>query len=61
MRTELSVHAPPADASEKLWQLLVSTVGGLRTAISDWAYRPEKHYMRGPGPKSFRKNSENRI
>ena len=57
MRVDLSAHAPPVLAPEKLWQLLVS---GFRTAISDWTYRPEEHYMRGPGPKSLKKNSENR-
>ena len=58
MRVELSAHAPPVLAPEKLWQLLVTTVSGFRTAISDWTYRPEEHYMRGPGPKSLKKNSK---
>ena len=26
--------------------------------MSDWTYRPEEHYMRGPGPKSLRKSSD---
>jgi len=55
MRVELSALAPPVLAPEKLRQLLVTTVSGFRTAISDWTYRPEEHYMRGPGPKSLRK------
>jgi len=60
MRVELSAHAPPVLAPEKLWQLLVTTVTGFGNTISDWTYRPEQHYMRGPGPKSRKKNSKNR-
>jgi hypothetical protein len=60
MRVELSAHAPPVLAPEKLWQLLATTVSGFRTAISDWTYRPEEHYMRGPGPKSLKKNYKKR-
>ena len=59
MRVELSAHVPPVLAPEMLWQLLVFTVTGFRTAISDWSYRPEEHYMRGPGPKSLRKIPKN--
>jgi hypothetical protein len=55
----VSAHAPPVLAPEKLWQLLVTTVSGFRAAISDWTYRPKAHYMRGPGPKSLRNNSDN--
>jgi hypothetical protein len=55
MRVELSAHPAPVLAPDKLWQLVVTTVSGFRAAISDWAYRPEEHYMRGPGPKSLRK------
>jgi len=57
MRVELSAQAPPVLAPEKLWQLLATTVSGFRNAISEWSYRPEEHYMRGPGPKSLRKIS----
>lgn len=60
MRVELSAQLPPVLPPEGLWQLLVTTVAGFRTAMSDWTYRPEEHYMRGPGPKSLRKSSDNR-
>jgi hypothetical protein len=61
MRVELSAHASPVPAPEKLWQLIASAVSGFRTVVSDWTYRPEEHYMRGPGPKSLRRNSDDRI
>jgi len=56
----VSAHALPVLAPDNLWHLLVTTVSGFRTAMSDWNYRPEAHYMRGPGPKCLRKNSKSR-
>lgn len=35
-----------------LWSRLAGTVG---------SYRPERHYMRGPGPKWHERNSANRV
>ena len=35
-----------------LWSRLAATVG---------SYRPERHYMRGPGPKWYERNSANRV
>jgi len=34
------------------WRRLTSTFG---------SYRPERHYMRGPGPKWHERNSANRV
>ena len=47
------VAAEPASSSQIIDRLLTA----LRKAIVDFAasYRPEKHYMRGPGPKCSRK------
>lgn len=59
MGVELSAHPQPVLAPEKLWQFLVTTVSGFRTSISDWTYRPEEHYMRGPGPKSLKMGRAN--
>lgn len=35
-----------------LWRRLAPTAG---------SYRPERHYMRGPGPKWHERNSANRV
>ena len=32
-----------------------------RLAASVGGYRPERHYMRGPGPKWHERNSANRV
>ena len=52
MRVHLSSDPPFVRATEKLRPLLTSLLTGLGTAFCEWAYRPEQHYMRGPGPKS---------
>ena len=51
MRVHLSADAPFVHATEKLRQVLTSLLTGFESALCEWAYRPEQHYMRGPGPK----------
>ena len=51
MRVQLSANASFVHATEKLRQALTSLSTGFGAALCEWAYRPEQHYMRGPGPK----------
>jgi hypothetical protein len=51
MRVHLSPDASFVHATEKLRQALTSLSTGFGAALREWAYRPERHYMRGPGPK----------
>ena len=51
MRVHLSPDASLVHATEKLRQALTSLSTGFGAALCEWAYRPEQHYMRGPGPK----------
>ena len=54
------VAAEPASSSQIIDRLLTA----LRKAIVNFAasYRPEKHYMRGPGPRcSSKENSAERV
>ena len=51
MRVQLSANASFVHATEKLRQALISLSTGFGAALCEWAYRPEQHYMRGPGPK----------
>jgi hypothetical protein len=48
-----TIAAEPASSSHVIDRFVVA----VRKAIADFAvsYRPEKHYMRGPGPKCGRK------
>jgi hypothetical protein len=43
-----------------LGKSLVAWADSVSTAIFD-VYSPERHYMRGPGPKSHRKNETPRV
>jgi hypothetical protein len=53
-RGQTSTLAAPAPSLRKafadLWQAL--------TAVRTGSYRPERHYMRGPGPKWHAKHAE---
>ena len=51
MRVHLGADASFVHATEELRQALTSLLTGFGAALSEWAYRPERHYMRGPGPK----------
>ena len=44
-----------AAASAKAWDAVANS---LRTVIAPDVYRPEDHYMRGPGPKWRAKQAE---
>jgi hypothetical protein len=42
----------PADLLNRLIARLIAVYRRLKRTQSHPAYRPEKHYMRGPGPKT---------
>ena len=48
---------PPPDAEEVAMNWIVKVAKSLVQALTD-PYRPELHYMRGPGPKWRAKHSE---
>lgn len=47
------IHHVALVAGRKLWQALTGVMHG--------GYRPERHYMRGPGPKWHEKHADARL
>ena len=57
MRPHLSILTrTPVAATARTWMSLVSSLRQLM-AIDARTYRPERHYMRGPGPKLREKHA----